>query len=100
MTVQTVLWEKGGARIVHLVNDISSFGRAAAPNPEAFTAFRSEIVPIHGVRVAVSGKFASAKLFPEGKPLPVRFVGGASEVTVPRFDAHAMIVFVNPQSAP
>lgn len=100
MTVQTVLWEKGGARIVHLVNDISSFGRAAAPNPEAFTAFRSEIVPIHGVRVAVSGKFASAKLFPEGKPVPVRFVGGASEVTVPRFDAHAMVVFTDPQSAP
>lgn len=76
-------------------------GGAQPPKGSAFyTGFRSEIVPLHGVRVAVSGKFASAKLFPEGKPVPVRFVGGASQVTVPKIDAHAMIVFVDPQSAP
>lgn len=93
MTVQTVVWEKGGARIVHLVNDVSSFGRAAAPNPEAFTAFRDEIIPVHDIRVVVSGAFASATLLPADMPLPIRATADGTEVVVPRLDAHAMVVF-------
>lgn len=99
MTVQTILWEKEGAKIVHLVNDISSFGRAAAPNPEAFTAFRDEIIPVHDIRVAVEGSFASAKLYPGGETLPVKATAEVSETTVPRLEAHAMVVFERPRPA-
>lgn len=93
MTVQTVLWEKGGSRVVHLVNDVSSFGRAAAPNPEAFTAFRDETIPAHNIRVAVPGTFAAARLLPDGASLPITTAEGWSEITVPRLDVHAMVVF-------
>jgi len=93
MTIQTVLWEKGDAKVVHLVNDVSSFGRAAAPNPEAFTAFRDEIIPVHDLRVAVPGAFVTAKLLPGGSSLPIKTASGWSEVFVPRVEAHAMVVF-------
>ena len=92
-TVQTVLWEKGPARIVHLVNDVSSFGRAAAPNPEAFTAFRSEVLPVRDIRVAVPGTFSAARLLPGDTRLPVSTADGWSEAVVPHLDIHAMIVF-------
>ncbi len=93
MKVQTVLYRKGGARVVHLVNDISSFGRAAAPNPEAFTAFRSEVAPVFDIKVAVEGVYKSALLLPLGKSLKVRETDGFTEAIVPRIDVHGVVVF-------
>jgi hypothetical protein len=93
MSVQAVLYEKRDCRIVHLVNDVSSFGRAAAPNPEAFTAFRYEAAPVHDVTVAVQGAFREALLLPEGTRLRVVGRDGYTEAMAPRVDIHAMVVF-------
>jgi len=93
MIVQTVLWETPDTRAVHLLNDISSFGRAAAPNPEAYSAFRAEVIPIHDVTLSVDGDFSRARLLPSGEELPVMREGGRSSVVVPRLDVHAVVVF-------
>ena len=93
MAVQTVCFRKGDDLIVHLVNDNSSFGRAAAPNPENFGAFRAEVLPVHDVKVTVKGTFSKALILPEGKPLPIITTGGKGRVTVPKLDVHAMVVF-------
>jgi len=93
MAVQTVCFRKGDDLVVHLVNDNSSFGRAAAPNPESFGAFRDEVLPVHGVKLAVSGNYRKAILLPDGKELAVRSNDGKVETTVPRVDIHAMVVF-------
>jgi len=93
MAVQTVCFRKGDAFIVHLVNDNSSFGRAAAPNPENFGAFRDEVLPVHDVMLTVNGTFKEAVLLPDGKTLPVVLVDGTTRTTVPKIDIHAMVVF-------
>lgn len=93
LAVQTVCYRQGAERIVNLINDNSSFGRAAAPNPENFGAFRDEVLPIHDVTVQVPGIFREAKLLPQGVALPVTVAEGASQVTVPKLEIHAMVVF-------
>lgn len=93
MILQTVAWQKGSARVVHLLNDISSFGRAAAPNPEAFTAFRSEVIPLREVTVGVPGTFSQALWLPEGATLPVTATDGWTQTTVPRVGLHGVVVF-------
>jgi len=92
MLLQTVLFRTGKAMLVHLVNDISSFGRAAAPNPEAFTGFRAEVIPVRNVVVKLPGSFSKAQLRPEGQPLRLGQRNGYTEITVPRVDIHAMVV--------
>jgi hypothetical protein len=93
MAVQTVCFHNADAFVVHLVNDNSSFGRATAPNPEYFGAFRDEVLPVHGVKLAVKGDYRKAILLPEAKELPVKANDGRTETTVPRLDIHAMVVF-------
>lgn len=93
MILQTVLWRRDESKVLHLLNDISSFGRAAAPNPEAYTPFRAEVIPLHDVGVSVAGDLARARLLPQGQDLPVSRADGWSTVTVPRVDVHAIVVF-------
>ncbi len=93
MLVQTVLYRKGDAVVVHLLNDISSFGRSAAPNPEAFGGFRSEYIPVRDITVEVPGAFRRARLVPGNTSLAVTAEDGATRTVVPRLDIHAMVVF-------
>jgi len=93
MSMETVLYQKDGAQIVHLVNDISSFGRAAAPNPEAYTSFVSEVIPIYGTKVAVQGAFRTALLQPGAAKLGISLIDGRSEVIVPRTNIYSMVIF-------
>jgi hypothetical protein len=93
LAVQTVCFQKGEAQVVHLVNDNSSFGRAAAPNPESFGAFRDEVLPILDIAIGVPGDFAQARLLPAGQSLAIRRSEGWSHVIVPRLEIHAMVVF-------
>jgi hypothetical protein len=93
LAVQTVCYTTEQDALVHLVNDNSSFGRAAAPNPENFGAFRAEVLPVYNIDVSVNGAFRKAVLLPEGLTLPIRSEDGTSAVTVPRVDIHAMVVF-------
>lgn len=93
MSIQTVVYEKAGARLVHVVNDISSFGRAAAPNPEAWAAFRAEVAPVHNVKVGVRGTYTNALLLPKGTVLDVTMREGWTEAVVPRMDLHTLVLF-------
>lgn len=93
MAVQTVYFANGNDVIVHLLNDISSFGRAAAPNPENFGGFRDEVLPVHDVTVTVAGTFGRALLLPEGKELPVVNADERTQAKVPKVGIHAMVVF-------
>ncbi|MBU0610633.1 MAG: beta-galactosidase trimerization domain-containing protein, partial [Armatimonadetes bacterium] len=90
---QTVCFRQGNEVVVHLINDNSSFGRAAAPNPENFGGFRDEVLPIYDLSLKVKGAFREALLLPEGKKLTVLAADGQTAVTVPRLDIHAMVVF-------
>lgn len=93
MAVQTVLYRSGDALLVHLLNDHSSYGRAAPPNPESFTAFRAEVNPVEHVTVTVDGVFSKATWLPDGTDLAVTVADGASTVVVPRVELHGMVVF-------
>ncbi len=93
LCVETVLYRRGRAWLVHLLNDLSSFGRAAAPNPEAFGGFRTEVLPVHGIELSIPGRFEKATLFPAGTPLNVHHDSGRTRVTVPVLRIHALVVF-------
>jgi len=92
MAVQTVCFQKGDNLVVHLVNDNSSFGRAAPPNPENFGAFRAEVVPIHNVTLTVKGMFSKAAALPQNVALAVVTADGKTRVTVPKLDIYSMVV--------
>jgi hypothetical protein len=93
MAVQNVMYRKNGAALVHLINDNSSYGRAAAPNPEAYACFRDEILPVRDIRVAVRGESKKATLLPARTALKVSSREGMSAVVVPEVQVHAMVVF-------
>ncbi|MEW6360110.1 MAG: ThuA domain-containing protein [Planctomycetota bacterium] len=92
MLLQTVLYRKGDAAIIHLVNDVSSFGRAAAPNPEGFTGFRAEVIPLRNIALKLRGSYNKAQLQPSGEELKVEQVDGFTRITIPQLDLHGMVV--------
>jgi len=97
LAVQTVLYRQpdSNALAVHLLNDNSSYGRAAAPNPEAFSAFRDEAIPVHEINVAVEGRFSRAVLLPDKKELTVEHPDASvSEVVVPKITIHGVVHFL------
>ena len=97
LAVQTVLYRQSatGALAVHLLNDNSSYGRAAAPNPEAFAAFRDEVIPVHEIAVRVEGKFSRAVLLPDEKELTVEHPDAMStQVVVPKIEIHGVVHFL------
>lgn len=93
LAVQTVGYRRGNETVIHLVNDNSSFGRSAAPNPENFGAFRDEVLPIYNVELSLRADARDAKLLPAGDTLTVTRRDGTSHVRVPKLDIHAMVVF-------
>ncbi|NOZ21503.1 MAG: hypothetical protein GXP25_10495 [Planctomycetes bacterium] len=92
MILQTVLYQNGGATIIHLVNDVSSFGRAAAPNPEGFTGFRAEVIPLRNIVLKLRGSYQKAQLRPGGEELTLEHAGGVTRIIVPEVGLHAMVV--------
>ena len=92
MLVESVLWAKGRVRLVHLLNDVSSFGRSAAPNPEAFGGFRAEVLPVHDVSLTVSGAYGKATVYPGAGSLDAKARDGKTTVVVPRLRIHQMVV--------
>jgi len=92
MLVESVLWAKGRVRLVHLLNDVSSFGRSAAPNPEAFGGFRAEVLPVHDISLTVSGAYGKATVYPGTGSLDAKIRDGKTTVVVPRLDIHQMVV--------
>lgn len=82
----------GRRRIVHLLNEVNTSADRAIPenNPSQ----REEIVPITGIKVALSNPGVStAFLEPGHTPLTLTRTQEGVEVTVPRLDVHSMVVF-------
>lgn len=98
--------------VVHLLNDASSWGRHSAyqkiapphshsgvhppysPDLRGTWPVREEVLPIYDIKVLCrTSGVKKATLAPEGLSLKLKRVSGGVEVTVPRVDLHAMVVF-------
>lgn len=95
LTVQAIYTTQavpgGERRIIHLLNECSSFGRASLP--QGALPLREEIVPVSGVKVEAAPPVASAWLEPQHEPLPSTVSpDGRIRVTVPELGLHAMVV--------
>jgi hypothetical protein len=92
LRVQASFFEQGtGRRIVHLLNEVSSFGRASLP--AGALPLREEVIPVGGVRVQIAGPVGRFHLEPEGLDLTPRVLpDGRLEVALPPLGLHSMVV--------
>lgn len=82
---------KAARRVIHLLNEVSSFGRASLP--EGAPPLRDEVVPVAGVRVQLSGPVGRVHPEPGGKaPLPRRLPDGRFEVELPPLGLYSLLV--------
>jgi hypothetical protein len=78
--------------IVHLLNDIDSTTGHGSKEEKQF-AIREEVVPIAGVKVALSGPRPSRISFvPGNAPLDAHSKGQGWEVTIPPLELHGAVV--------
>jgi len=92
MVVQTMTHQQGARLVVHLLNDVSSFGRSANVLGESMY-IRREVLPIHDIRVTFRGKTLTRfRLVPGDRELKPEQTDLGVTVTVPRLDIHAMVV--------
>ena len=94
LCVQTASYTQSEGRrtIVHLLNEVNTTANRAIPenNPSQ----REETLPIMGITVSLSGMgITTAFEEPAHVALPIKQTGTGVEVTLPRLDVHAMIVF-------
>lgn len=90
--VQTMTHQQDHRLVVHLLNDISSFGRSQIVVGESLY-IRREVLPIHDIRVTFRDTtLKHFRLVPGDTELvPTQGENGLT-VTVPRLDIHAMVV--------
>ena len=94
MCVQTAYYtqNEGKREIVHLLNQVNTTANSAIP--ENGVSMRMEVLPIHDIKVTALGRTPSkAFLVPGETPLPITQTEAGAEVTVPKIDIHAMVVF-------
>lgn len=78
--------------VVHLLNDMSSFGRVSMP--AGALPIRDEVIPVAGIRVQFSGQVRRVHLEPEGLTLKQHTLpNGGKEVVIPSLGLHSMVVF-------
>lgn len=78
-------------RILHLLNEASSFSRASLP--AGAMPLREEVIPIAGVQVQLAGPAGRLHLEPEGLDLtPMARPDGRLEVSLPPLGLHSMVV--------
>jgi len=91
-SVQAMTHRQRDRLVVHLLNDISSFGRSANVREESMY-IRREILPVHDVRVTFrGGQFRRFRVVPGETELRATETADGLTVTLPRLDIHAMIV--------
>jgi hypothetical protein len=81
-----------GRTIVHLLNEVNTSANRALPfnNPPE----REEMLPISDVKVSYANPAVrTAFLEPGHTPLPLHHTAAGVDVTVPRLEIHAMVVF-------
>jgi len=94
LCVQAAFYTQNDGRrtIVHLLNEVNTTANRAIPenNPSQ----REETLPVLDVKVAFDdSRIVSAFQEPGHHPLPLKRSAASVEVTVPRLDVHAMVVF-------
>ncbi len=78
-------------RVIHLLNEVSSFGRSSLP--VAVQPVRDEIIPVAGMSAVLSGPVARVHLEPGGKTLePRKMDDGRFAVDLPPLGLHSMLV--------
>jgi len=77
--------------VVHLLNQFNS--AAGRSLPAGSPSAREEVVSLHNIRVTFrEGGIRSARLEPEGIPLPLVRDTAGIHVTVPELRVHSMVV--------
>lgn len=90
--VQTMVHTQGKRTVVHLLNDISSFGRSQNVAKTSLYE-RREVIPIHGITVTFAGpRPREVFLMPGKKSLSAVEVNNGWQVTLPPLEVHAMVV--------
>ena len=98
--VQAMTHRQGKRLVVHLLNDVSSFGRSANARGESMY-IRRKILPIHDIRVTFRDKaYRRFLLVPGGTDLSATPTADGLTVVVPRLDIHAMVVAETGDTAP
>jgi len=83
--------DAGPRRVIHVLNEVSSFGRASLP--KGALPLREEVIPVPGVRVRISAPAGRIHLEPGGvdlKPGPEE--EGSLTVELPPLGLHQMVV--------
>lgn len=90
--VQTMTHQQDGRLVVHLLNDMSSLGRSQ--NVVAESGYeRREIIPIHDITLTFRDKnLKKFRLVPGEAELKAEAVAEGLRVTVPRMEAHCLVV--------
>lgn len=102
-TVETLLREKSGARILHALN-IAPGQRHQDPKSKSF--LRTQVTelpaaPTFSVSVRLAGPPASVTLQPQGTPVSgATWREGRLHLTVPSFATHQMVVIAGPGQSP
>lgn len=90
--VQAMTHRQGERLVVHLLNDISSFGRSQNVQGESLR-LRREVLPLRGIRVTFRDKaLRNIRLVPGDTPLPAEETPAGLRVTIPELEIHAMVV--------
>lgn len=90
--VEAMVHTQGCRLIVHLVNDISSFGRSQNVAGQSLYE-RRETIPVHNIRLTIRGpKPRQVLLVPGRKPLAAKAVAEGVEVELPPLEIHSMVV--------
>lgn len=90
--VQAMTHRQGKRTVVHLLNDVSSFGRSQNLKGESLY-LRREVLPIRGIRVTFREKgLRSFRLVPGEVELKAEATSDGLLVTVPEVGIHAMVV--------
>lgn len=81
----------GGRRIIHLLNEVSSFGRASLP--AGAMPLREEVLPVAGIRLRVGRPAGRVHLEPEGMEIEVATLpDGSREAALPPIGLHSLVV--------
>jgi len=94
MCVQTAFYTQnnGKRKIVHLLNEVNTNADGALP--ENSPSMREDVLPIQNIRVKINDETVSTAFQEPGHiVLPITKGDGGVQVTVPRLDMHAMVVF-------
>ncbi len=89
--MQTNTFTQGDRLVVHLLNDISSFGRAQNVLNESRHE-RREVIPIHDLALTFPSGYTKVRVVPEGEPLRIEVTPAGGKVSLPPLGVHLAVV--------